>query len=42
MILSWVNTAFYQELMHEMRTAISDQRFDPWREETLTRISQRT
>ncbi|MEO1543522.1 MAG: tRNA guanosine(34) transglycosylase Tgt [Pseudomonadota bacterium] len=41
MILSWVNTAFYQELMDQMRQTITEQRFDVWREETLAKVSQR-
>lgn len=35
MLLSWSNTAFYQQLMTAMRTAISEGRFDDWAEETL-------
>jgi queuine tRNA-ribosyltransferase len=31
MLLSWVNTAFYQELMAAMRTAIAEGRFEAWR-----------
>ncbi|MFV0296686.1 MAG: tRNA guanosine(34) transglycosylase Tgt, partial [Hyphomicrobiaceae bacterium] len=38
MLLSWVNTAFYQELMAAMRLAIAEQRFAAWREETLARL----
>ena len=38
MLLSWVNTAFYQELMAAMRSAIAEGRFATWAEETLTRI----
>jgi queuine tRNA-ribosyltransferase len=38
MLLSWVNTAFYQELMAAMRTAIAEGRFDSWSEETLARL----
>nr|WP_197077633.1 tRNA guanosine(34) transglycosylase Tgt [Hyphomicrobium sp. 99] len=39
MILSWVNTVFYQELMAAMRAAIEDGRFDDWAAETKARIS---
>ena len=35
MLLSWVNTAFYQELMAGMRSAIAEGRFNDWREATL-------
>jgi queuine tRNA-ribosyltransferase len=38
MILSWVNTVFYQELMAAMRTAIAEGRFDEWAVETKARI----
>ncbi|MEO1207864.1 MAG: tRNA guanosine(34) transglycosylase Tgt [Pseudomonadota bacterium] len=41
MILSWVNTAFYQELMDGMRSAISEGRFEAWRYATLARINHR-
>lgn len=41
MILSWVNTAFYQELMAEMREAIAQGRFETWRVETLSRLAKR-
>ena len=34
MMLSWVNTVFYQDLMAAMRTAIGEGRFDSWAEET--------
>ena len=39
MILSWVNTVFYQDLMNAMRTAISESRFDDWARETKARIT---
>ncbi len=39
MLLSWANTAFYQELMQAMRDAIRDGRFAAWREETLIRLA---
>jgi queuine tRNA-ribosyltransferase len=39
MILSWANTAFYQELMRAMRLAIAEGRFASWREETLIRLA---
>jgi queuine tRNA-ribosyltransferase len=34
MLLSWANTAFYQELMAAMRAAIAEGRFASWAEET--------
>ncbi len=40
MLLSWVNTAFYQELMAAMRSAIAEGRFSTWAEETLARIDR--
>ena len=39
MILSWVNTVFYQDLMAAMRSAIDDGRFDDWAAETKARIT---
>ena len=39
MILSWVNTVFYQDLMAAMRAAISEGRFEDWAAETKARIS---
>ena len=38
MLLSWVNTAFYQELMGAMRLAIEEGRFASWAEATLARL----
>jgi len=38
MLLSWVNTAFYQELMAAMRRAIEDGRFATWAVETKARL----
>ena len=38
MLLSWNNTAFYQELMAAMRTAIAEGRFEAWAAETKTRL----
>ncbi|MBA2125198.1 tRNA guanosine(34) transglycosylase Tgt [Hyphomicrobium methylovorum] len=38
MILSWINTVFYQDLMAAMRGAIADGRFDDWAAETKARI----
>ena len=38
MILSWVNTVFYQDLMAAMRKAIEERRFEAWAEETKARI----
>ncbi len=40
MLLSWVNTAFYQELMAAMRVAIREGRFAAWAEETKARIAR--
>ena len=40
MLLSWVNTAFYQELMSAMRTAIREGRFADWAAETKARIAK--
>jgi queuine tRNA-ribosyltransferase len=39
MVLSWANTAFYQELMAAMRAAIDEGRFASWRVETLERLA---
>jgi queuine tRNA-ribosyltransferase len=39
MILSWINTAFYQDLMAAMRLSIEEGRFDAWRRETLARVT---
>jgi queuine tRNA-ribosyltransferase len=39
MILSWVNTVFYQDLMAAMRSAIDDGRFDAWAAETKARVT---
>ncbi len=39
MMVSWVNTVFYQELMAAMRAEIAEGRFAAWREETLARLS---
>ena len=38
MLLSWVNTAFYQELMAAMRDAIAEGRFQTWAAETKARM----
>ncbi len=38
MLLSWVNTAFYQELMGAMRAAIEEDRFAAWAEATKERM----
>jgi queuine tRNA-ribosyltransferase len=38
MILSWVNTVFYQDLMAAMRVAIEEGRFAAWAEETKARL----
>ena len=39
MILSWVNTAFYQDLMAAMREAIAAGEFDAWSQATKARLS---
>jgi queuine tRNA-ribosyltransferase len=39
MLLSWANTAFYQELMGAMREAIAQQRFAAWAMETRARLA---
>jgi queuine tRNA-ribosyltransferase len=38
MLLSWINTVFYQDLMAAMRGAIAEARFADWAEETKARI----
>lgn len=38
MILSWVNTVFYQDLMAAMRAAIAEGRFEVWAETTKARL----
>ncbi len=39
MLLSWANTAFYQELMAAMRAAIAEGRFASWAEATRRRLA---
>jgi queuine tRNA-ribosyltransferase len=39
MILSWINTVFYQDLMAAMRDAIANGRFEDWAVETKARIT---
>jgi queuine tRNA-ribosyltransferase len=39
MLLSWANTAFYQQLMQAMRESIADGRFTPWSKEAKARLS---
>ena len=39
MLLSWSNTAFYQQLMSAMRDAISQGRFAVWAAETKKRLT---
>ncbi|MCH9808842.1 MAG: tRNA guanosine(34) transglycosylase Tgt [Alphaproteobacteria bacterium] len=39
MMVSWINTAFYQDLMAAMRAAIAEGRFEAWRQETRARLS---
>jgi queuine tRNA-ribosyltransferase len=38
MMVSWINVAFYQELMEAMREAISEGRFDNWATSTKARL----
>lgn len=38
MILTWINTSFYQELMAAMRSAIAEGRFEAWRADTKVRL----
>jgi queuine tRNA-ribosyltransferase len=40
MLLSWINTTFYQELMTAMRHAIREGRFADWAGETKARIAR--
>ena len=40
MLLSWANTAFYQELMQAMRAAIAAGRFAAWARETKARLQE--
>ncbi len=42
MLLSWVNTAFYQDLMAAMRLAIEEGRFASWAEATKARMGRTT
>jgi queuine tRNA-ribosyltransferase len=39
MLLTWANTAFYQQLMDAMRRAIAEKRFAAWAAETEARIA---
>lgn len=39
MVLSWVNTAFYQDLMAAMRAAIADGRFQTWADATKAKLA---
>ena len=41
MLLSWSNTAFYQQLMSAMRAAIAEGRFESWAGETLERLARK-
>ncbi len=41
MLLSWSNTAFYQQLMAAMRAAIAEGRFESWAEETKARLARK-
>ena len=39
MLLSWANTAFYQELMAAMRSSLAEGRFASWAEETKAKLA---
>ncbi len=39
MLLSWINTVFYQDLMAAMRAAIAEGRFAEWADETKARLA---
>jgi queuine tRNA-ribosyltransferase len=39
MLLSWINTVFYQDLMAAMRAAIAEGRFAAWADETKARLA---
>lgn len=41
MLLSWSNTAFYQQLMAQMRSAIADGHFESWAGATLERLARK-
>ena len=41
MLLSWVNTVFFQELMAAMRAAIEEGRFESWAAETKAKIGRK-
>jgi queuine tRNA-ribosyltransferase len=40
MLLSWINTVFYQDLMAAMREAIREGRFDSWANETKAKLGR--
>jgi queuine tRNA-ribosyltransferase len=40
MLLSWINTVFYQDLMAAMRDAIRDGRFESWAEKTKSELAR--
>ncbi len=42
MLLSWINTAFYQDLMAAMRAAIAEDRFAQFAAETLERLETKS
>ncbi len=42
MMVSWINIAFYQDLMAAMREAIADGRFAEWAQQTKARLSAGT
>ena len=41
MILSWINTTFYQDLMQGMRSAIADGRFEEWARQTKQKVTRK-
>ena len=40
MLLSWANTAFYQELMAAMRSSLAEGRFASWAEEAKAKLAE--
>ncbi len=40
MLLSWINTVFYQDLMAAMRDAIREGRFESWAEKTKSELAR--
>ncbi len=40
MVLTWINTVFFQDLMAQMRAAIADGSFAMWKEDMLAQLAQ--